>query len=566
MQKLKTNFVDGQPFLAEHMNKTNAAVNKLMDESANAVSLTYQQLVALKTAEALIAGQSYRITDYETVVSGELQDVRSAGHPFDLLVVAIDAKTLSEKAKAMLHDADEYFADAKLEAWEVWYCIDNDTKRFAWADEANGKGVIYRLIDEYNNDCPYDFKNIQFKRWAITNIESSSLTQDALSSLRDALVYDNNGGKCFATKDVYGEWVPADSNGTEYVVDENTFDFYYTFQGMSTDDGETVSEKYDMSAHPLKLSDECIDFLVDEGSGANLVDECHDNVLKPAFYEYFSDDEYAKGRQVLNNVVFLNGLSYCYFNEDDDYWDYNTSSCFGNVFGVECKNSTFGNGCYNNTFGNRSGTIVAAIHSGTVAPITHSGTTALAIRSGTVVTTIRSGTISAITRSGTTATAIRSGTVVAAIHSGTIAIVTHSGTIVTITRSGTVAPITHSGTTATGTPQAIISRTTRSGTTATAIRSGTVSSTTHSGTVVAAIHSGTTATAIRSGTMCKQSLCLTGFSMCRLQAVRAVRPMCRTPKFSTVRRVQTATISCKSALLRIKNTPKLRPSIRAATW
>ena len=352
MQKLKTNFVDGQPFLAEHMNKTNAAVNKLMDESANAVSLTYQQLVALKTAEALIAGQSYRITDYETVVSGELQDVRSAGHPFDLLVVAIDAKTLSEKAKAMLHDADEYFADAKLEAWEVWYCIDNDTKRFAWADEANGKGVIYRLIDEYNNDCPYDFKNIQFKRWAITNIESTSLTQDALSSLRDALVYDNNGGKCFATKDAYGEWVPADSNGTEYVVDENTFDFYYTFQGMSTDDGETVSEKYDMSAHPLKLSDGCIDFLVDEGSGANLVDECHDNVLKPAFYEYFSDDEYTKGRQVLNNVVFLNGLSYCYFNEDEDYWDYNTSSCYGNVFGVECKNSTFGNNCTDNTFGN----------------------------------------------------------------------------------------------------------------------------------------------------------------------------------------------------------------------
>lgn len=32
----------------------------------------------------------------------------------------------------------------------------------------NGKGVIYRMIDEHNNDCPYDFKNIQFKR-KITN-------------------------------------------------------------------------------------------------------------------------------------------------------------------------------------------------------------------------------------------------------------------------------------------------------------------------------------------------------------------------------------------------------------
>lgn len=27
-----------------------------------------------------------------------------------------------------------------------------------------GKGVIYQMIDEYGNDCPYDFKNIQFLR------------------------------------------------------------------------------------------------------------------------------------------------------------------------------------------------------------------------------------------------------------------------------------------------------------------------------------------------------------------------------------------------------------------
>ena len=28
--------------------------------------------------------------------------------------------------------------------------------------EIAGKGVIYRMIDEFNNDCPYDFKNIRF--------------------------------------------------------------------------------------------------------------------------------------------------------------------------------------------------------------------------------------------------------------------------------------------------------------------------------------------------------------------------------------------------------------------
>ena len=33
-------------------------------------------------------------------------------------------------------------------------------------ENLNFKGVIYRMIDEHNNDCHYDFKNIQFNRRA----------------------------------------------------------------------------------------------------------------------------------------------------------------------------------------------------------------------------------------------------------------------------------------------------------------------------------------------------------------------------------------------------------------
>jgi hypothetical protein len=51
-----------------------------------------------------------------------------------------------------------------LEAWELKYCLDNDRQRFTWAD-LNGKGVIYYMKDEFGNECPYDFKNILFKRW-----------------------------------------------------------------------------------------------------------------------------------------------------------------------------------------------------------------------------------------------------------------------------------------------------------------------------------------------------------------------------------------------------------------
>ena len=43
------------------------------------------------------------------------------------------------------------------------YCIDNDKSRFEWASDS-GQGVIYWMKDEFNNECPYDFKNIQFIR------------------------------------------------------------------------------------------------------------------------------------------------------------------------------------------------------------------------------------------------------------------------------------------------------------------------------------------------------------------------------------------------------------------
>lgn len=59
---------------------------------------------------------------------------------------------------------DDYFKYANLGAWEIKYCLDNDETRFVWADEENGKGVIYYMKDEFNNECSYDFKNIQFIR------------------------------------------------------------------------------------------------------------------------------------------------------------------------------------------------------------------------------------------------------------------------------------------------------------------------------------------------------------------------------------------------------------------
>ena len=125
------------------------------------IPVSYLDLRRLRDNGDLVPGQQYRITDYTCTTIQE--NTQSAGNVFDIIVIADDESTLNEVARAVKHDGDTYFANNDLNAWKLWYCLDNDTNRFAWADSANGKGVIYRMIDDFGNDCPYDFKNIQFK-------------------------------------------------------------------------------------------------------------------------------------------------------------------------------------------------------------------------------------------------------------------------------------------------------------------------------------------------------------------------------------------------------------------
>ena len=126
------------------------------------VVTTHAELKAMRDAGKLTPGSLYRITDYQCTTTQE--NTRSAGHQFDIVLLALSESKLAEEGWAMQHANDTYFANSNLSAWKIWYCLDNDTSRFAWADATNGKGVIYRLIDEWNNDVPYDFKNIQFLR------------------------------------------------------------------------------------------------------------------------------------------------------------------------------------------------------------------------------------------------------------------------------------------------------------------------------------------------------------------------------------------------------------------
>lgn len=147
-------------------------VGPVFSYSNKMVEVTWAGLKADRDAGILVPGQQYRITNYNLVIDSQspcgTSVFSSAGHQFDIIVTADSPTVLNENARAALHEGDTYFANCKIESWEIKYCLDNDQARFNWATPS-GKGVIYHLKDDRNNQTSYDFKNVKFKQSTINN-------------------------------------------------------------------------------------------------------------------------------------------------------------------------------------------------------------------------------------------------------------------------------------------------------------------------------------------------------------------------------------------------------------
>ena len=249
-------------------------------------------------------------------------------------MTADDVDKLNEVARAIKHEGDTYFANCKLEAWKIWYCLDNDTNRFAWADSTNGKGVIYRMIDEWDNDVPYDFKGILTK--AYVNGSGSLDYRYTFGGAADETV--NAGSTCYLNK------MGAYFSGYQQVLNQNTFGI------------ECIGNTLGTGCYNNYFFNGCCDNTFGNNCGGNSLE-------KDCFYNTFG------------NGCSDNGFEYgCYSNsfgescKGNDFGD----SCFGNTFGCDCSynyfyegciynyfgcaciSNTFGSGCAYNTFGDQS--------------------------------------------------------------------------------------------------------------------------------------------------------------------------------------------------------------------
>ena len=378
-----------------------------------AVNTTYSELKAKRDAGELTPGAFYRITDYVTKIigyydlsalgaSGYLHFGKSAEHPYDIIVQAVDASTLSEVARAALHEGDTYFASANIDAWELKYCLDNDTTRFSFADATNGKGVVYWMKDEWGNEAWYDFKNVLALRYALK-------LQDATAGYtpkNGGLVYndDENAGalqynrygdtyRIFTALKTYlqsGTYVcPFNFDGKNYgdydfavgynilgvtqatQIDDTylqTFaaDLYYTFDFYDPDNGHIDASLNATAKVPCQENK--IAFCSDILSVAFLQ---VGNVQGLSYNVFEVNKAFVDGA---SRIVGCNGNCYeencnnntfgcdavnecfgtgCYSNTfgDNCYWNTFGNDCNSNTFGDNCNSNTFGDSCYANTFG-----------------------------------------------------------------------------------------------------------------------------------------------------------------------------------------------------------------------
>ena len=265
----------------------------------NILSIKYESLKALRDSDQLIPGRQYRIIDYTCTTTQE--NTKSAGNVFDIIVTADSNNKLNEEARAINHYfnnlEDDHFKECNLSAWKIWYCIDNDTNKFAWADETNGKGVIYRMIDEFDNDCPYDFKNIQFYRKHDTTTGLYSIISDA-----------TDGTPC------------------------------YTFSSASIDStGKFADMSLDISNNVYSnVIKQCINFNIQTlNNNCFFGTNCYCNT-------FGNDCENNSFGDNCSNNIFGNTCNKNTFGD----------SCSNNIFGNKCSNDIFGNKCSYNTFGN----------------------------------------------------------------------------------------------------------------------------------------------------------------------------------------------------------------------
>lgn len=311
--------------------------------------ITYSDFVDAIGNEELEAGEFYRITDYVTKISNSdsknyFPFALSAEHPFDLIVLATSENTYCENVMAIQHSGDTYFNECNLQAWELKWTHLNDTNVYAWADENDGKGVIYYLKDENNNEAFYDFKNIKYLQFALERIDDTS-------SVAYSFEYNQHSSRRFGT---FSDFYENTQNGV-FEFDNSTSNIkfkapYINVLGDDVSSIEAMSFIDDFSSTTLNT-------LYDWDSFCDMLGEWYETTI--TLSDIASDLGFSVAElEAMTNLDVIQQILYgdFYYTFDfyddvsgnhydlsilkDDFIEYKTLTCFNNKITSYYSNNT----------------------------------------------------------------------------------------------------------------------------------------------------------------------------------------------------------------------------------
>lgn len=301
-------FTDGSD--VEHELITKSGLGK-----AQVIETTWQALKDLRDNSQLIAGSLYRITDYNCTTTQE--NTQSAGHQFDIVLLALSENKLAEEGWAMEHptdvydvtftddvtkkcyvyippyspedtvgnivildtmlgregisidDLDEqnktcsvgidydedyydgiqynYFQNSNLSAWKVWYCLDNNKDRFAWADDSVDEGSPASIMANISPDTTYtrnlqndtEYEDVQYYAWEDTE-NNAIYTTSETPQIGDSIYGEGKGGVIEDLQMTVSQFAPAqegtglpNGRGVIYrLIDEWNIDYPCDFKNI----------------------------------------------------------------------------------------------------------------------------------------------------------------------------------------------------------------------------------------------------------------------------------------------------------------------------------------------
>ena len=208
-----------------------------------------------------------------------------------------------------------------------------------------GRGTIIYMKDEHGNECPYDFKNIQYKRWMATDSVSG---REGLGGKYMVAAPDNcpQGLSVEDTEDfIWAYTFSSDNAGGEqtdysltadHQVHDNVFRSYSGGLPNNVMFGESnYSNSFGFDCYNNSWGNGCY--------GNSWGNDCNNN-------SWGNSNQYNSWGNNCYRNSWGNG---CNNNSWGNYCQYNSwgNGCYGNSWGNDCYNNSWGNDCHNNSWG-----------------------------------------------------------------------------------------------------------------------------------------------------------------------------------------------------------------------